>query len=82
MAHEVRGPLTRMKLLLERLREDRDSARTLNRLDSEIAALSRIPDTLLHLARIETGHFEPNPEPTSLGLAAIAGLALAARRKR
>ncbi len=67
VAHEVRGPLTRMKLLLERLREDRDSARTLNRLDSEIAALSRIPDTLLHLARIETGHFEANPEPTALG---------------
>ncbi|MBI1323296.1 HAMP domain-containing protein [bacterium] len=68
VAHEVRGPLTRMKLLLERLREERDSARTLNRLDSEIATLSRIPDTLLHLARIETGHFEANPEPTEIGL--------------
>lgn len=68
VAHEVRGPLTRMKLLLERLRENRDTTGTLNRLDSEIAALGHIPDTLLNLARIETGNFESNPEKTDFAL--------------
>ncbi len=66
VAHEVRGPLTRMKLLLEKLRENRDTARTLNRLDAEISDLGKIPDTLLHLARIETGHFETRPEATEI----------------
>lgn len=66
VAHEVRGPLTRMKLLTEKLQANRDTARSMQRLDSEINALGRIPDTLLHLARIETGNFETSPEPTEI----------------
>jgi two-component system sensor histidine kinase CpxA len=55
VAHEVRGPLTRIGLLCERIRGGRNVPDTLDRLENEITALSRIPDTLLHLTMVENG---------------------------
>lgn len=55
VAHEVRGPLTRMSLLVERLRNGRQVDETIRRLDQEIKTLSQIPELLLQLSLVESG---------------------------
>ena len=55
VAHEVRGPLTRMILLIERLRQNKQVQESLDRLETEIKTLSKMPDILLHLSMVENG---------------------------
>lgn len=55
ISHEVRSPLTRMRLLLERIRKQKDTANSISRLESEIQTLGRIPDLLIQMADIEQG---------------------------
>lgn len=60
IAHEVRSPLTRMNLLLERVRNQKETAISLDRLESEIQTLGRIPDLLILMADIEQGRAKIN----------------------
>lgn len=55
VAHEVRGPLTRINLLIERVRSGKRLPETLDRLESEIKSLSQMPDILLRLSMVENG---------------------------
>lgn len=55
IAHEVRTPLTRMLLLLERIRSGRYSEKAIEQMESEIQQLSMMPEKLIELSDIEQG---------------------------
>ena len=68
VAHEVRGPLTRMRLLLERVRTGKRLPETLDKLESEIQTLSRMPDILLQLSMVESGQSTIKKLPIEIDL--------------
>ena len=67
VAHEVRGPLTRMRLLTERLRNGKQVDETIGRLEKEIGSLSQIPDLLLQLSLVESGQAAIQMKQMNLG---------------
>lgn len=67
VAHELRSPLTRMSLLLERLRNGKNVDQTIERIDAEIKSLSQIPDVLLQLSLIESGQASVMSQKFKLG---------------
>lgn len=67
VAHEVRGPLTRMSLLMERLRNGKRMDETLQRMENEIKTLSQIPELLLQLSLVESGKADLKWEKCNLG---------------
>jgi two-component system sensor histidine kinase CpxA len=68
VAHEVRGPLTRMRLLLERVRSGKRLSETLDKLESEIQTLSKMPDILLQLSMVESGQSTIKKLPIEIDL--------------
>ena len=77
-AHELRSPLTALKLQLQLLRQAPDGAardQALDTLGEGITRATWLVEQLLALARNEPG--SPPPEPQALDLAELAGEALA-----
>ena len=68
VAHEVRGPLTRMRLLLERVRTGKRLPETLDKMESEIQTLSKMPDILLQLSMVESGQSTIKKLPMEMDL--------------
>lgn len=77
-AHELRSPLTALKLQLRALRDapsDTDRHAAIQALGEGIDRAARLVEQLLALARNEPGR--PPPQPQTLDLAELAGEALA-----
>ena len=77
-AHELRSPLTALKLQLRALRDapaDAERSAAIQALGEGIDRAARLVEQLLALARNEPG--SPPPEPQALDLAELAGEALA-----
>jgi two-component system sensor histidine kinase CpxA len=66
IAHEVRNPLTRMALLLERVRNGKNVDDSVSRLESEIQTLGRIPNLLIYMADIEQGRAQMKIRETAI----------------
>lgn len=66
IAHEVRNPLTRMALLLERVRNGKNVNDSISRLESEIQTLGRIPNLLIYMADIEQGRAQMKIRETAI----------------
>ena len=80
VSHELRTPLTAMQLLMDRL-VDADShplpareKQIVDRLASATGRLTGLVDTLLHYARIQSGHLTLDVEPFDLGALAAEAL--------
>lgn len=68
MAHEVRTPLTRMLLLLERISSGRNTNAAIDQMESEIQQLSRMPEKLMELTDIEQGRAKSEQQPIDIHL--------------
>jgi signal transduction histidine kinase len=80
VSHELRTPLTAMQLLMDRL-VDADSqplpareTQIVERLATATARLTHLVDTLLHYARIQSGHLALDIEPCDLGALAAEAI--------
>ena len=73
VSHELRTPLTAIQLLIDRLSDDGGTElaprqkQIVDRLVSATSRLTDLVDTLLHYARIQSGHLAMNVEPFELG---------------
>ena len=80
VSHELRTPLTAMQLLMDRLVESESTPlparerQIVDRLAAATTRLTHLVDTLLHYARIQSGHLAIDVEP--FDLAALAAEAL------
>ncbi len=80
VSHELRTPLTAMQLLMDRLVESESpplparERQIVDRLAAATTRLTHLVDTLLHYARIQSGHLAIEVEP--FDLAALAAEAL------
>ncbi len=66
ISHELRAPLSRMKLSLEMLREAGGSTQRVDALDREVDGLERLVDELLLLSRIDLAATSLTPEQISV----------------
>lgn len=64
VSHDLRTPITAIRLGLERLRRTPAAAADVHEVSTETERLSRRIDNLLAMARLEAGTFVPRPEPT------------------
>ncbi|HSB36767.1 MAG TPA: DUF4118 domain-containing protein [Thermoanaerobaculia bacterium] len=79
VSHDLRTPLTAIRLGLERLRRAAESPENVDDVARETERLSRRIDNLLSMARLDAGTYRPKPEPApaaDLFRAAIESLSL------
>lgn len=63
VSHDLRTPITALRLGLERLRRSTADAADVDRVSAETERLSRRIDNLLAMARLDAGACVPRPEP-------------------
>ncbi len=63
VSHDLRTPITAIRLGLERLRRTAGSAEDVDQVSVETERLSRRIDNLLAMARLDAGTYVPHPEP-------------------
>ena len=79
VSHDLRTPITAIRIGLERLRRSAGAEEAVNEVARETERLSRRIDNLLAMARLDAGTFLPKPEPSpaaDLFRAAIESLSL------
>ena len=79
VSHDLRTPITAIRIGLERLRRGAGAEEAVNEVARETERLSRRIDNLLAMARLDAGTFLPKPEPSpaaDLFRAAIESLSL------
>ncbi len=64
VSHDLRSPITAIRLGLERLRRSAADPAGVGALSAETERLSRRIDNLLSAARVDAGAYTPRPEPT------------------
>jgi two-component system sensor histidine kinase KdpD len=64
VSHDLRTPITAIRLGLERLRRTSGAAADVDHVSAETERLSRRIDNLLAMARLDAGMYVPHPEPT------------------
>ena len=64
VSHDLRTPITAIRLGLERLRRSAADTSDVDAVSSETERLSRRIDNLLSAARLDAGTYVPHPEPT------------------
>ncbi len=69
VSHELRSPLTRLKVSLELLREGRGGASRIAGLEADVDALDALVEELLLASRIDLGAVSPKPELLDLAAA-------------
>ncbi len=67
VSHDLRTPITALRLGLERLRRSAADAADVDRVSTETERLSRRIDNLLAMARLDAGTYVPRPEPSPPG---------------
>jgi len=63
VSHDLRTPITAIRLGLERLRRTAGAAAAVDEVSVETERLSRRIDNLLAMARLDAGTYVPHPEP-------------------
>jgi two-component system sensor histidine kinase KdpD len=63
VSHDLRTPITALRLGLERLRRSSADAADVDAVSAETERLSRRIDNLLAMARLDAGTYVPRPEP-------------------
>ncbi|MEO8587523.1 MAG: DUF4118 domain-containing protein [Acidobacteriota bacterium] len=63
VSHDLRTPLTAIRLGLEGLRRSSADSHDIDRISAETERLSRRIDNLLAMARLDAGTYVPRPEP-------------------
>ena len=64
VSHDLRTPMTAIRMGLDRLRRTGDSRSIVDEVARETERLSHRIDNLLSMARLDAGTFHPRPEPT------------------
>jgi len=64
VSHDLRTPITAIRIGLERLRRNAGAEEAVNEVARETERLSRRIDNLLAMARLDAGTFLPKPEPS------------------
>ncbi|MFI5181655.1 MAG: DUF4118 domain-containing protein [Thermoanaerobaculia bacterium] len=64
VSHDLRTPITGIRIGLERLRRNAGAEEAVNEVARETERLSRRIDNLLAMARLDAGTFRPAPEPS------------------
>jgi len=66
LGHEIRTPLTRVMLYLDKLRDHEDMDATIDLIEIEIQELANVSNRILKLAQIERGEIKPSFDATDL----------------
>jgi two-component system sensor histidine kinase KdpD len=80
VSHDLRTPITALRLGLERLRRSAANPADVDAVSAETERLSRRIDNLLSMARLDAGTYVPHPEPAPP--ARMSGSASSVARKR